>query len=65
MGRESLEDDSRSGRGVNVKWHNLAESLIDACMGHYQKMKKSRKAKIRKKNIQFFSNVFINNNVER
>ena len=26
-GRESLEDDSRSGRPVNMKQHNLAESL--------------------------------------
>ena len=29
-GRGSLEDDSRSGRPVNVKWHTLTESLMDA-----------------------------------
>ena len=31
-GRESLEDDSRSGRPINVKLHNMAESLMDACI---------------------------------
>ena len=29
---ESLKDDSSSGRPVNVRWHNLAESLMDACI---------------------------------
>ena len=41
-GSESLEDDSRSGRPVNVKLHNLAESLMDACINkgtvQYQEM---------------------------
>ena len=30
--RESLKDDPRSGRPIYVKWHNLAESLMDACI---------------------------------
>ena len=29
-GRESLKDDSRNDRPVGVRWHNLAESLMDA-----------------------------------
>ena len=29
-GKESLNDDSRNGRPVYVRWHNLAESLMDA-----------------------------------
>ena len=29
-GRESLEDDPRIDRPGNVRWHNLAESLMDA-----------------------------------
>ena len=28
-GRESPKDDSRSDRPVNVRWHNLSESLMD------------------------------------
>ena len=31
-GRESLEDDSRSGPSVNVKWRNLTESVMDDCI---------------------------------
>ena len=31
-GRESLQADSGSGRPVNAKLHNLAESLMDACI---------------------------------
>ena len=30
--RESLEDDRRSYRPVNMRWCNLAESLMDACI---------------------------------
>ena len=41
-GRESGEDDSRSGRPVKVKLHNLAESLTDPCINkgtvQYQEM---------------------------
>ena len=33
-GRESLKGDSRSGRLVNVRLHNLAESLMDACINN-------------------------------
>ena len=29
-GSKSLEDDSRIDRPKNVRWHNLAESLMDA-----------------------------------
>ena len=42
-GRESLEDDFRSRLLVNVKLHNLAESLMGACINtgtvQYHKMK--------------------------
>ena len=30
--RENLKDDSHSGRPVKVKWHNLVESLMGACI---------------------------------
>ena len=30
--RESLKDDYHSGRSVNVKWHNMTESLMDVCI---------------------------------
>ena len=33
-GGESVKDDSRSGRLVNVRWHNLAESLMEACINN-------------------------------
>ena len=31
-GWENVKDDSRIGRLVNMRWHNLAESLMDACI---------------------------------
>ena len=48
-GRESLEDDSRSGRTVNLKWHNLAQSLMDACI---------KKGTIRCQEMGMTSNIF-------
>ena len=48
-GRKSLEVDSSSGRPVNVKLHNLAESLMDACIN---------KGTVQHQGMEMTSNVF-------
>ena len=48
-GRESLEDDSRSARPVNVKRYNLVESLMDACI---------HKDTVQHQEMEMTSNVF-------
>ena len=48
-GRESLEDDSRSGRPVHVKLHNLTVSLMDAYID---------KGTVQHQKMELTSNVF-------
>ena len=48
-GRESLDDDSRSGRPVHVKLHNLAEFLMDAYIN---------KGTVQHQEMKMTSNVF-------
>ena len=48
-GRESLEDDTSSGRPVDVKWQNLDKSLMDAC---------TNKITVQHQEMEMTSNVF-------